>query len=262
VLLLFPNGWTYQAKRTWPLTLMLHGGADDYTSWTRETDIEQLSAKWNTIVAMPDAGKGATYNNYYNGGKGGTPAWETFHTVELLQILQRGYHAGRSRAVAGLSAGGYGALIYSARNPGMFSFAASYSGINAIRLPAVRWGVYSAAGDADASLRLGVPFLDEQNWERHDPLYMAKYLRGEGLYISSGYSGAPSDDDWVPWAPIQTVEAVSGLTNSTLVAKLGVLGIPVKSNFYALGEHTWVQWQRELHTSWPLMMKAIGATPA
>jgi hypothetical protein len=35
---------------------LLQGAHDDYTSWTRETDIEQFTANKEVIVAMPSSG--------------------------------------------------------------------------------------------------------------------------------------------------------------------------------------------------------------
>ena len=42
--------------RTYPVLYLLHGAHDDYTSWTRETDIEAFTEGRDLIVAMPDAG--------------------------------------------------------------------------------------------------------------------------------------------------------------------------------------------------------------
>src|SRR3954463_12505582 len=55
--LLVPPGWARTATRTWPVLYLLHGGNDDYTSWTRETDIVALSTAAPVLVVMPDAGR-------------------------------------------------------------------------------------------------------------------------------------------------------------------------------------------------------------
>ncbi|MEU7989356.1 alpha/beta hydrolase family protein, partial [Streptosporangium canum] len=137
VRLLVPRGWSKKAKRTWPVLYMLHGGADNYTAWTRMTDIAAMTENVDAIIVMPEAGRAGNYTDWYNGGKGGAPAWETFHTYELRRLLETGYRAGSRRAVAGLSMGAYGAMKYAARHPGMFRFAGSYSGVMSTRLPGI-----------------------------------------------------------------------------------------------------------------------------
>ncbi|MFD0534300.1 alpha/beta hydrolase [Actinomadura luteofluorescens] len=103
--ILLPKNWTRNATATWPVLYAYHGGQDDYTSWTRNTDIEAWAAKYNVIVVMPEGDNGS-YTDWYNYGKGGTPRWETFHTAEVRQLMERNYHAGALRAVIGNSSGG------------------------------------------------------------------------------------------------------------------------------------------------------------
>jgi S-formylglutathione hydrolase FrmB len=259
VRILLPVGYSATPGRTYPLVLMLHGGNDDYTSWTRETDIEEVSAAYDAIVAMPDAGTTATYTNYLHPLDGNPLQWETFHTVELPQILEAGMHANANRAVAGLSSGGYGSFGYATRNPGRFRYAAAYSGPVAIRIPVVRTALLLSALDADPFARWGVPLLDEQNWRRNDPLTMAANLRGTGIYLSSGTTGLPSEEDTVGWTPVQVGEAFAGTIGRAFADRLKALGIPATVHFYTFGEHAWASWQTEMHTSYPLMMAAIGA---
>lgn len=259
VRVLVPVGWSPTAARTWPVTMMLHGGNDDYTSWTRETDIAQLSADWDTIAVMPDAGLNATYTDYLRPLGGEPLQWETFHTVELRQILERAFRAGTAGAVAGISAGGYGALNYATRNPGMFRFAASYSGLIAILMPVVTTGVWAMSGDSDLDARFGAPGADRENWRLHDPYTQAERLRGTGVYLSSGLTGLPGDVDVVPWTPLQMGEAVTGMVTAAFAERLRGLGIPATVNLYGRGAHDWASWQVELRRSWPLMMNAIGA---
>ena len=105
-----------QATRRWPVLLLLHGCCDGYLSWTRSTDIEKLTAATPVLIVLPDAGSVGFYSDWQSGG----PKWETFHLIELMRILAETYRASDVRAVAGLSMGGLGALVYSARHPGMF----------------------------------------------------------------------------------------------------------------------------------------------
>lgn len=260
---LLPKGWSRTETKKHPVLLMLHGGNDNFTSWTRETDIEGLSADRDVIVAMPDAGLPASYTNYWNQGKGGPPAWEDYHLEEFLKIVQVAYHGNSNVAVGGLSAGGFGAMSYAARNPGLFTYAASYSGAVAITLPPNRIGTILLQGltDPNPFARLGVPYIDEKNWAAHDPFALADKLRGTGLYLSSGLTGFAAPYDDIAWSiPAQIGEVSTGQQTSALAAKLQLLGIPATVHLYMNGYHDWQSWSRELVASWPLMMKAIGAT--
>lgn len=109
--------------------VLLDGGSGAYTTWADVFDVETLTAPTDLLVVMPDAGAdGGYYSDWWNGGKGGPPMWETFHLVELRQLLERNWQAGDKRAIAGIWVGGYGAMEYAARKPGMIRFAGSYSG--------------------------------------------------------------------------------------------------------------------------------------
>ncbi|MFD0541098.1 alpha/beta hydrolase-fold protein [Actinomadura luteofluorescens] len=121
VRLLLPPGWSRHAERTWPALWLLHGGVDDYTAWTRDTDVAELTAGTGVIVVMPDGGRCGNYSDWWNYGNGGPPRWETFHMTELRRILERDYRAGTRRVIAGNSMGGLGAMLYAARFPGAFA---------------------------------------------------------------------------------------------------------------------------------------------
>lgn len=254
-----PPGWSTTTERTWPLVLALHGGGDDWTSWTRETDIATLARASGVLVAMPEAGQTAAYTDYVRTTPQGPLKWETFHTVELLQILERGLGAGDRRAVVGISAGGYGAVSYAARHPGLFRFVATYSGMLAVNQFPLQQAIL--AGDALQSAgttRYGTPLLDQRNWDAHDPYKLVANLRGVGLYVHSGLSGVPSKADTVPWTPLQFTEGWIGWQNTSFVAALKKARIPVTSSFALTGEHDWANWEPELHRAWPLITGAIG----
>ncbi|MBV9844629.1 MAG: hypothetical protein JOZ47_06120, partial [Kutzneria sp.] len=86
VRLLLPPDWDTRPASRWPVLYLLHGCCDDYQSWTRSTDVAQLSADTDVLVVMPEAGRAGYYSNWLNG-----PAWETFHLVEVRQLLERGF---------------------------------------------------------------------------------------------------------------------------------------------------------------------------
>jgi S-formylglutathione hydrolase FrmB len=264
--LLLPKTWSRSAKRTWPVVYAFQGGRDDYTSWTRETDIEELAARWDVMVVMPSGGDNGSYTDWWNDGKGGVPRWETFHTDEVIKLMAR-YRAGTRRAVMGASSGGQGALAYAARHPGMFRYAASFSGSTHLTMAGMQvflLAVNLLNSGMDAVRIFGLPGRDDANWRAHDPYVLAENLRGVGLYVSSGTTGlnGPYTPEGAQWRLTQLSEILIGQMNLSFVDRLHVLNIPVTSHIYGNGWHAWPEWTPEMHAAWPLMMRAIDAKNA
>jgi diacylglycerol O-acyltransferase / trehalose O-mycolyltransferase len=261
VRLLVPGDWSPTATRTWPVLYMLHGGNDDYTSWTRETDIEELSAPDGVLIVMPDAGRDGTYSDWFTLGGPGAAKWETFHLVELWNLLRGSFRAGPVRGVGGLSSGGLGAMMYATRHPGMFAVAAAYSPPLNLFNPAIQGIVaQTLSGNGDNPDAIWGPLPAQQaNWAAHDPITNAANLRGTAVFMSSGLSGVPGplDPNNQP-AIVQFGEAIVGADVQTMAGTLIGDGIRSTVHQYVFGTHSWPYWQRELHRSWPQLMTALG----
>ncbi|OLT25767.1 esterase [Actinomadura sp. CNU-125] len=262
---LLPENWTRDAARTWPVLYAFHGGQDDYTSWARNTDIEAWARAYNVIVVMPE-GENGSYADWYNYGKGATPKWETFHTAEVRQLIERNYNAGARRAAIGNSSGGAGAVTYAARHPGMFEYVASLSGVLSMRQPGIPAMLMftNASNGQDPFAIWGIPWADDANWKAHDPHTLAPELRGTGIFFSAGTTGrpGPGDPDVAPWDIGLLSEIVIGANNKEFKKRLDELGIPHTAHIYGDGRHNWPAWVRESEFVWPSLMKAIGATRA
>lgn len=255
VRLLTPDGWVQGARGVhWPVLYLLHGCCDNYTSWTRETDVANIPALRHVLVVMPEAGVAGWYTNFWNDGAGGPPEWETFHLHELLQILQRGYGAGPKRVIAGLSMGGFGALSYAARNPGMFRAAASFSGVVHPLMDASFWldGFFGMGGQDPDSV-FGDPVAQQDVWKAHDPYYLANKLRHTRLFIASGNGQAGGPFNTEP----DSLEALIFQENVALQDRLNALNVPATYYFYGPGNHNWPYWQRDLHQALPLLLRAL-----
>jgi diacylglycerol O-acyltransferase / trehalose O-mycolyltransferase len=257
VRLLTPNGWEQRRRSDrWPVFYLLHGCCDTYDSWTRETDVEDLRRLHNVLVVMPEAGPVGWYSNWWNHGAGGPPAWETFHLRELRQLLERGYGAGHRRVVAGLSMGGFGALSYAARNPGMFRAAASYSGgVHPLHdeFPEGLLGLQAEFGEDPLAL-WGDPVAQRRIWKAHDPYYLAKRLRRTPVFLSVGDGTAGPFD---PPGTVDELEAELSLQNHAVAARFEKVGVPLRTDFYGPGTHTWPYWERELHRSLPMLLAVL-----
>ncbi|MGI3202366.1 alpha/beta hydrolase [Streptomyces sp. GLT-R25] len=141
VRLLTPDGWDRRRPgETWPTLYLLVGGDGNYKAWTEDYDarLQELPALRDVLVVMPEMPLFGFYSDWFNGGEGGPPAVETFHLREVRPLLERRHGGGVRRVAAGESQGGFGALSYAARHPGLFRAVASYSRIRTSAAPSAR----------------------------------------------------------------------------------------------------------------------------
>lgn len=260
VRLLVPPGWSAASHRRWPVLYLLHGCCGDYTSWTALTDVEALTARTGVLVVMPEAGNTGWYSNWWNGGRFGPPGWETFHLTEVRQLLERGYGAGSRRAIAGLSMGGFGTLSYAARHPGMFRSAASFSGVVDTRQGSDLVQSILAAYGFDPLALWGDPVAQRRIWAAHNPTDLAGRLRGIPVYVSCGNGQPGPFDD--PARAVDTLEQALLAENEAFVASARAAHVRLTVNLYGPGTHSWPYWQRELHASFPMLMRSIDARPS
>ncbi|MEU9018005.1 alpha/beta hydrolase family protein [Actinomadura sp. NPDC048394] len=262
VRLLLPPGWSRTADRRWPTLWLLHGGVDDYTAWTRDTDVAELTAHSPVIVVMPEGGRCGNYSDWWNYGNGGSPEWETFHMKELRTILENGYRANGHRVVAGNSMGGLGAMLYAARFPGMFAAAAAFSGYVDTLYgykpgdDSIGWGPSFSCPGTDWRRVWGEPDAQAAIWHAHNPTDLAGRLAGVRLYVASG-DGKAGSLGGLPFT--DPVEAAANDVSHAFADRLDALGIPVATRFFD-GQHSWPYWQRDLHDAYPMLMRALGVS--
>jgi S-formylglutathione hydrolase FrmB len=248
VRLLVPSGFDAQPTTHWPVMYLLHGSGQSHRAWTVLSDVETLTASTDLLVVMPDADSGL-YSDWWNGGQGRPPKWETFHLEELPQLLEQNWGAGDKRVVAGASMGGYGAMEYAARHPGMFLAAASYSG----SLDPL--GGYTT-NDPWPSALWGDPVAQVDVWKAHDPTTNATALKDTALYVAYG-NGQPGPLD-ASGTSADPTEAWIATMSETFVNQLAALKIPVTVDAYGPGTHTDPYMQRDLERSLPFLLKALG----
>ena len=267
VRVLLPAGYDASAPRRYPVLYLLHGGADDYRSWTRPADgkgdAEKATAALELIVVMPDAGQGGWYTDWYNNGAGGPPMWESYHVGQLIPWVDAHYRtiADRAhRAIAGLSMGGFGAMSYAARHPDLFSAAATWSGAvdtNQPAAPHVLDLIAGLDGGVPGSL-WGLRETQEVRWRGHNPWDLAANLRGMSLSIRSGNGepGGPYGGGGDPLEPAVHQMSVS------FHDRLTSLGIPHVWDDYGPGGHDWPYWNRDLREDLPRFMASFAHPPA
>jgi diacylglycerol O-acyltransferase/trehalose O-mycolyltransferase len=256
VRLLLPSSFGAAPTARFPVLLLLHGAGGEYVDWTEETDVEGATAATNLLVAMPAAAASNMDTWEPKGGAlgtGGRPNWETFHLTELRELLERNWQAGDDRAVAGLSLGGYSAMMYAARHPDLFKAVASYSGVLDLTVaPGISAKAQALAG-------LATQVAQAAGWDEANPINLVPSLGGESTYVSFG-NGEPG-----PLDPAGTerdeLEAWVGHGDEHFVAALDEAGIPASVNAYGPGTHSWSYWDRELHDSMAMLLEALGEVP-
>ena len=225
------------SSRYYPVTYLLHGYTDDDTGWLQfgEANLiaDEAIAKREIppmIIVMPDGDVSFYMNNH-----DGTERYEDFFFEEFIPHVESEYRIRkekRFRGIAGLSMGGYGALLYSFKHPDMFAACAAYSAavrINEDLLNEKGWGPLWEK-------LYGKQPKDESEISQHildnSPIYIAQNtdiekLKKVRIYMDCG------DDDFLYRG------------NSTLHIVLRDLEIPHEYRVRN-GGHQWSYWRSGL----------------
>jgi len=120
--------------RSYPVLYLLHGSGDDQTGWVQFGEVNLIADKaikeaksTAMIIVMPDANTGR--RGYFNTIRGDF-RYEDFFFQELIPFIEKTYRVRAEkqyRAVAGLSMGGGGTIIYALHHPEMFATACPLS---------------------------------------------------------------------------------------------------------------------------------------
>lgn len=227
------------SDRKYPVLYLLHGYSDDHTAWLRRGQVQLLADRFvaeglaeEMIIVMPN-GKVTWYVNNADG----SDRYEDMFFKELIPHIESTYKVvseKESRAISGLSMGGYGALVYTLRHPDMF--VACYPMSSAVytdeEMINMSKGQYNASfksiyGDAEAGQSRLTPL-----WKKYSVLELIKTIpdadkRKVKIYATCG------DDDFLFHG------------NAALWIALRENGIP--SEFRVRdGGHSWTYWRETL----------------
>ncbi len=159
--ILLPADYADRPDKRYPVLYFLHGASDD--PGNPNVAYPALTAAQSMITVIPDGGRRGWCTNWLDQGTAaGAQNWENFHISQVIPFIDtnlRTVSARRARAVAGLSMGGFGALHYAQRHPGLFSQVASLSGANELSL---RHAVMRAAVVATLT-NIGAPLCGSSN---------------------------------------------------------------------------------------------------
>ncbi|WP_158088710.1 alpha/beta hydrolase [Thermoactinospora rubra] len=235
---LLPAGWRPGTR--WPVLYLLEGCCHTRIEWITLGRAGELTEDAGVIVVIPEGGRAGFYSDWVNG-----PKWETFHLTELRRLIETRYGATDRRAIAGLSMGGFGALSYAARHPGMFRAAASFSGLTDVSRADADW-ITRQSGENSHDL------WRDQDIPLRNPMALVARLRDIPVYVSCGNGEkGPLDPEGTPK---DEGEAVIERQNRAFVAAARAAGVKVTANLYGPGTHSWPYWTRELRRALPLLL--------
>ena len=121
-----PAGYSGSQER-YPVLYLLHGWQGDETNWVSLTHLVEDASAYKLIVVTPRA-RNSWYVNSATRAKDRYADYVSQDLTAEVDAHFRTIASEHERAVAGLSMGGYGAMLFSLRHPGAFAFAASISG--------------------------------------------------------------------------------------------------------------------------------------
>lgn len=245
---LLPDGYAAKPKKRWPVLYLLHGVGDSYDTWAKPAngDILNTAKGLKAIVVMPEGGKGF-YTDWYNGGKRGDPAWESYYSRELLPLMAERLRIApgrRNHAIAGLSMGGMGATYLGGQRPDYFGHVAAFSGFVEHQRQTVKAGFGAVAG-VDYEAIFGP--IDGSYASGHNPTKLVANLRNTPVFAASGNGVAEPGVQSTPAAVAGggAVEAEIGQENQEFDAAAEAAGVKIDYR-PGLGIHDWPYWRRYL----------------
>jgi putative tributyrin esterase len=215
----------YQARgRRFPVLYLLHGLYGNYLNWDTRTKLERYAQRYELIVVMPDAGD----SWYTNSATQPNDKFEDYIAGDLVTEIDGKFRTLRdrhSRAIAGLSMGGYGALKIALRYHGDYAFAGSLSG--AFNAP-------QELGDKRPEFRdrLLKVFGPPGSTVRADNNIFSLLRNANVKNLPYFYLACGNEDDFLP-------------VNRDFVAQLSSQGIPHEYHETA-GGHAWDYWDRSV----------------
>src|SRR5213079_3250993 len=138
VVVYLPPGYASDPTRRYPVFYLLHGFPGRPAAFlltVRAGVVDDILAARGkgqpVILVMPFGSTGTFTDKEWADGTGPNDGWATFVSRDLVQAIDARYRTlatPASRAIAGLSEGGYGAINIALHNPGEFKVVESWSG--------------------------------------------------------------------------------------------------------------------------------------
>lgn len=117
-------------KASFPVVYLLHGYSGNYSDWIKLVPgLKNYADEFQLIIVCPDG----HYNSwYFDSPIDSSVKYETYISTEVPHFIDSAFHtitSRNSRAIAGLSMGGQGALSLAWKHGDLFGAAGSMSGV-------------------------------------------------------------------------------------------------------------------------------------
>jgi S-formylglutathione hydrolase FrmB len=280
-LVYLPPSYATAPRRRYPVAYYLHGLWGDESDWVSLAGIDVVADSEiagggpEIILVMPDGDDG-WYTNWatardYAACAGDTlmtrapptycvaqPRYEDYIARDLVQHVDTTYRTlpdRRHRGIAGLSMGGYGAVVLALEHPDRFSAAASHSGVltplyagpHPYSAPARLHGsMDSLAASWGGMWTMVAPAFGATlaSWQARDPAALARRLKAAGGPVPALYLDVGSEDALVD-------------QSRAFHAELTALGIPHRYAEWP-GKHDWRYWHAHVGESLRWLAERIG----
>lgn len=194
---LLPPSYDSEKTRRYPILYLLHGLGDNEQMLVHSGGMNLIEDLWEQhqlgeFLIVTPAGEASFYINSRDGQR----RYEDFFLQEFMPGIEKRFRAqaGRkSRGIAGISMGGYGALHIAFSHPQLFGAVGAHSAALLEALPKIsaqdsrQLGRLRVLGSA-----FGSPF-DAAFWTRNDPVSIARTANLSGMKI---YFDCGSEDDF------------------------------------------------------------------
>ncbi len=261
VRILVPKGYAAASAR-YPVLYLYTGTGGTAGDWVDSGQAEQTTASLPLITVMPDVGlpgqlASSLFVNWVDSTTSWGPSqWETFQVDQLIPWMDanlRTVAARSGRAIAGLSQGGYGAMVAAARHPDLFTSAAGLSGLLDIDYNPVIAAAATAfvagitvANGVQPDAIMGSRLTHQANWVGHDPTDLLENMRPMSLWLFTG-NGLPGPLDPTPINPEgSAIEVLAHAMTTSMEQRAVQLGIPIHLDDYGAGTHSFPYWARDL----------------
>jgi S-formylglutathione hydrolase FrmB len=169
-----PDG--YDSTESYPVLWLLHGYGGNDSSWLNSTQLIHYLQPYDLVVVLPDA----QLSWYVNALRDPAARFEDYFIRDLTETVGAHYAVDLARqAIAGLSMGGYGAVMLGLRHTDRFRFIGALSAVLTVPRDVERFD--SAGGFATPSLRLAFGDGPSKFRDRHDPFLLFRQTPPDAL---------------------------------------------------------------------------------
>jgi len=191
----YDAGPTPHPAQKYPVLYFLHGLGDNERTlfnsgrWTMLDDLRRQHKMSEFLIVAPEGGQ-----TFYINSADGSVRYSDFFLQEFIPLIETKYRIGKgrsSRAISGISMGGYGALRFAFAHPEMFSAVSAQSAALITESPQ----------DLDTAARTGAPLgktlaavfgspIEMQHWKDNSPFVLARKnlpgIRKLAIYFNCG----------------------------------------------------------------------------